>query len=126
MTCYMMADLFTVVGMAGAGGDRLQHTLGWAMKPLTMTDLLIVVSMEGKVPTDHGIQHHAQAPDIHRRPVVLLAPDNLWGGITGAATMHLHEHRQLGYGCIRRARQAQEPLRLQSTSPALVVHDRQQ
>ncbi len=84
--------------MAGAGGDRSRPTLSWAMEPLTMTDLLIVVSMEGKMPADHGIQHHTQAPDIHRRPVILLAPHNLWGGVAGAATMHLHKHRQLGYG----------------------------
>ena len=73
------------------------------MKALAATDLLIVVSMKGKVPADHGIQHHAQAPDVHRRPVILLAPHNLWGSIAGAPTMHLHKHWQLGYGSMKRA-----------------------
>ena len=70
---------------------------------LTMTDLFIIVSMKGKVPADHGIEHHTQAPDIHRRPVILLAPHNLGGGVAGAAAVHLHTHQQLGCGCVRRA-----------------------
>lgn len=45
---------------------------------------LEVVPVEGQGAADEGVQDDTQAPDVHLRPVVLLALEQLRGGVRGA------------------------------------------
>lgn len=58
---------------------------------------LEVVPVEGQGAADKGVQDDAQAPDVHLRPVVLLALEQLGGGIRGAPAerVQLRAQREL-------------------------------
>lgn len=59
------------------------HARTHALSPLPDLEVL---SIEGQRAADQCVEDHPQAPDVHLRPVVLLALEELWGSVgRGAA-----------------------------------------
>lgn len=52
--------------------------------PASHAQHLEVVPIKGQGAADEGVQDDAQAPDVHLRPVILLALEELGGGVRGA------------------------------------------
>lgn len=73
------------------------HPPGGGRPPASPVQHLEVVPIEGQGAADEGVQDDAQAPDVHLRPVVLFALEQLGGGVWGAPAerVQLRAQREL-------------------------------